>query len=306
MEGLLMKAVKLIGMTFVLLAGASLLAGQEQKEANSAAAPPNLVLLVHQDIQRGKGGERQKLEVAMARSGDRLEAPGYWVHLQSLTGAREELSFDPFDNFDEMEQAEIGWRQFYAAHPDLGRLQEEIDAIVEGERAIVAVRRDDLGYDAENINLSEMRYLRVLEVRLIPGHESDFEEALTILRGGYAKIEVDTRWMVYEVNAGMSGPAFLVFVPMQGLGKNDELLAAKVKLLEAEGDDIGKRLEQLARESYASTESNLYAVRPEMSHVSKEWAAGDVEFWRPRREPETRLEVKPEAKPSVKPAKKGT
>jgi len=42
-----------------------------------------------------------------------------------------------------------------------------------------------------------------------------------------------------------------------------------------------KRLQQIARESYVNTESNLYAVNSEMSHVSKEFAAGDPNFWTP-------------------------
>jgi hypothetical protein len=40
-------------------------------------------------------------------------------------------------------------------------------------------------------------------------------------------------------------------------------------------------MQQIAREAYASTESNLYSIKPEKSHVSKEFAAGDPEFWTP-------------------------
>jgi hypothetical protein len=36
-----------------------------------------------------------------------------------------------------------------------------------------------------------MRFLRVLEVRLFPGHESDFVEALRILAEAYTKINAD-------------------------------------------------------------------------------------------------------------------
>ena len=40
--------------------------------------------------------------------------------------------------------------------------------------------------------------------------------------------------------------------------------------------------QQIAREAYAQTESNLYAISPEKSHVSKDLAAGDSEFWTPK------------------------
>lgn len=273
---------------FLSLVGASILSAQDKKAANPAAAPPNLVLLVRQEIQYGKASARQKLEVATTRACDRLDVPNSWIDLQSLTGQREVLSFDPFDSFEHLEQSFAGWGQLYAAHPDLARMQEEIDALVASERTIVAVRRDDLGYRADSIDLSETRFMRVLEVRLFQGHESDFVESFKILGEAYEKIKADTPWIVYQVNVGMPSPAFLIFVPMPALKQNDDLLVWRESLLEAEGEEATQHLQQIAREAFASTESNLYAVSPEMSHVSKEFAAGDPDFWTPKAAAETK------------------
>jgi hypothetical protein len=76
----------------------------------------------------------------------------------------------------------------------------------------------------------------------------------------------------------MPSPAFFAFVPMRTLAQNDDLLNLRDRLHEAEGD-AAERMQQIAREAYAETESNLYAISPEKSHVSKEFAAGDPEFW---------------------------
>src|SRR5205085_6846743 len=62
------------------------------------------------------------------------------------------------------------------------------------------------------------------------------------------------------------------------LAQNDDLLNRRDRLREAEGD-AAERMQQIAREAYVHTESNLYAVSPEKSHVSKEFAAGDPKFW---------------------------
>jgi hypothetical protein len=129
------------------------------------------------------------------------------------------------------------------------------------------------------IDLSKARFMRVLEVRLLPGHEGDFAESFRILSAAYERINSDTPWVVYQVNVGMPLPTFLVFVPMSALRQNDDLLARRRTLQEAEGEDGEQRMQQIARDAYASTESNLYGVSPEMSHVSKEFAAGDPEFW---------------------------
>jgi hypothetical protein len=282
-----MNAIRaLAAIVFLSLACVSIASGQENKPANAAVnpavAPPYLLVLVHQEIQYGKESARQKLEVATARACNRIEVPNSWIALQSLTGPREALSFDPFDSFEQMEQAVAGWSKVYAAHPDLARMHEEIDALLASEDTIIAVRRDDLGYRVDHIDLSETHFMRVVEVRLLPGHESDFVEASQILGDAYEKIRADTPWVVYQVKMGMQSQGFLVFMPMPALKENDDLLSGEEDLLKAEGDEAAQRLQQIAREAYVSTTSNLYTVSAEMSHVSKEFAAGDPGFWTPK------------------------
>ena len=272
---------RLAAIVLLSLAYSSISLGQDNRTVNPTPAPPNLLLLVRQEIQYGKANARKKLGVAIARACNRLEVPNSWIDLQSLTGPREALFFDPFDSFEQLEQSFDGWKQIYAAHPDLARMQEEIDSLLTSERTIVAVRCDDLGFHADNIDLSETRFMRVVEVRLAPGHESEFVETFKILGEAYEKIKADSPWVVYQVNLGMQSPGFLIFMPMHALKQNDDLLSWKENLQEAEGEEAMKRLQEIARESYATAESNLYVVDSEMSHVSKEFAAGDPNFWTP-------------------------
>jgi hypothetical protein len=246
---------------------------------NPAGEPPKMLLLVHQEFKSGKEGERQKLEVAMSRACDHLKVPNSWVDLESITGSPEALSFDPFDSFAHVDTAFAEWGRIYSTHPDIADLQEQIKALISTERTIIAVRRDDLGYRPQTIDLSKARFMRVLEVRLLPGHESDFVEAFKILGEAYEKINSNTPWVVYQVNVGMPLPAFLVFVPMRALRQNDDLLFWRRSLREAEGEEAADRMEQIAREAYKSTQSNLYFISPGTSHVSKDFAAGDLEFW---------------------------
>jgi hypothetical protein len=246
---------------------------------NPAGEPPKMLLLVHRDFKSGKEAERQKLEAAMSRACEHLKVPNSWIDLESITGFPEALSFDPFDSFAHVGSAFAEWAQIYATHPELARLQEQIKALVSSERTIIAVRRDDLGYRPQSIDLSKARFLRVLEVRLLPGHERDFDESFKMLGEAYEKIKANTPWVVYQVNVGMPSPIFLVFVPMRALQQNDDLLSSRRALREAEGDEAAARMEHIAREAYQSTESNLYFISPETSHVSKEFAEGDPEFW---------------------------
>jgi hypothetical protein len=240
-----------------------------------------LLLLVYRQIRFGKEGERVKLETAMKRACDRITVPNSWIDLESVTGMTETLSFDPFDSFEQIGKAGASWGLIFRGHSEMARLQEEIKAVVAAERTVIAARRDDLGYRVNSINLGQARVMRVLDVKLNPGHEKDFVEAFKALSAAYEKMNSDTPWVVYQVNAGMASPAFLVFVPMTAIRQNDDLLARRQALQEAEGEQGSRRMQEIAREAYASTESNIYVVNPPMSHVSKEFAAENPEFWRP-------------------------
>lgn len=261
------------------LACASIASAQDEPSPNPAAAPPNLLVLVHQEFKFGKAGERQKLAAAISRACDHLHVPNDWIDLQSLTGPPEALSFDPFDTFEHAEAAVVEWGRIFGTHPDLARMQEDFKTLVTSERTVIAVRRDDLGFRPQSIDLSKSRFLRVLEVRLRPGFEAEFVDAFKALAEAYERMKADTPWVVYQVDAGAPSPTFLVFVPMHALKQNDDLLIWRKGLREAEGEETAGRLEQIAKDAYAATESNLYAISPETSHVSTQFAAGDPDFW---------------------------
>lgn len=267
------------GVIFFCLSVPGMARAQDEPPPSLAGAPPQMLVLVHQEFLPGKAGERRKLEAAIVRGCAKLKVPNSWIDLQSLTGPPEVLSFDPFDSFEQVDEAFVGWKEIMANHPDIARNQEDLDALVTSERTIIAVRRDDLGYRAQSIDFSKARFVRVLEVRLNPGHESDFVEAFRNLGGAYERVSVDIPWVVYQVNVGMPTPAFLVFVPLRTLKQNDDLLSFRQRLRDAEGEEVAQRAEQIAREAYAFTESNLYAISPETSHVSREFAEGDPAFW---------------------------
>jgi hypothetical protein len=267
---------------------ASVASAQDEPSPNSAAGPPKMVLLVHQQVRLGKTSERQKLEIASAREYNELDVPVSWIEMESITGPQEALFFNPFDSFEQLDQDFTIFGLLMAGHPELVRMQEDIRGLLVSESTLIAVRRDDLGYRVQSIDLSKARFLRVLEIQLRPGYEHAFVDSLTTLAEAYEKIKADP-WVVYQVNVGAPTPTFLVVAPMRALKQNDDLLNWQKSLREAEGDETAERLEQTARDAYAFAESNLYVISPQMSHVSREFAEGDPSFW--------------SAKPTAAPAK---
>jgi hypothetical protein len=278
----MMTIAKLISaaaaLTFTI---ASVLVGQTKESVQSETAPPKLLVWVQQRFSFDKRGDHDKWEIAAARACEKLSVPNSWIVLDSITGEPEVMSFDPFDSFAQLEKPLAEWGPIYATHPELGRLQAQINAALTSQRTLIAVRRDDISYRANRIDLSKARFMRVLEVQLRPGREDEFAEAFKNLSAAYEKTESDLPWVVYQVNLGMPSPTFLAFVPMKAVGQNDDLLKRRESLRAAEGD-AADRMRQIAREAYASTESNLYSINPAKSHVTKEFAAADPEFWTPK------------------------
>jgi hypothetical protein len=255
--------------------------GQANGAIQSETAPPKFVVLVYQRFRFDKTPESGKALAAAARACANLEVPNSWIVLEPITGDSEVLSFDPFDSFAHIEKAFVEWRPLYAAHAELGTLQARINGALASQRTIIAEKRDDLSYRANRIDLSKARFLRVLEVRLHFGHEAEFAEAFQKLAAAYEKMESDLPWVVYQVNAGMPSPTFFAFVPMNTLAQNDDLLNLQDLPREWKGE-AAEHNQQIVRAAYAHTESNLYAISPDKSHVSKEFAAGDPEFWTPK------------------------
>ena len=293
--------LRFLATVFLFFSCAARACAQTEDFPNLAGTPPKLLLLVHQEFRSGKTNERRKIEVAVSRACDQLAVPNSWIDLESISGSPEALFFDPFDSFEQLDTAFAEWGRIFATRPELARMQEELQALLVAERTIIAVRRDDLGYRPQSIDFSKARFMRVLEVRLNPGHESDFVEAFRTLSHAYETIKANTPWVVYQVNVGMPSPTFIVFLPMRALKQNDDLLDWRRSLREVEGDEAAQRSDQIAREAYLSTESNLYALSPETSHVSKELADGDPEFWSGKKPAATKPSARKDADSKPKP-----
>ena len=264
-------------LSILICAGAAL--AQVQKTACESTAPPKYLLLVHVEFQPGKSAARLKLETEISRNADSLNLPLCWIEMEALTGTSGALYVDPFESFQRVEQAGSQWADTVAKHAEMARLQQGFEELITSSKTVIAARRDDLGYRVDRIDLSKMRFVRVVVVRVREGHENEFAEAFKAVATAYEETNSPGSWMVYGVDSGIPRPTFLVMVPMRSLEELDKLIANAAGVHAAEGDPGVKRLQEIAREAYLSSEVQLYAVSPQMSHVSPAFAAGDPAYW---------------------------
>jgi hypothetical protein len=264
-----------------LFAGAGAALAQEPLTipACESTVPPKYALLVHQEFPAGKAAAQQKLLTGVSRDFDRLKTPNCWIAMEAWTGAPNSFFFDAFDSYEQMGRTHDFLADAYAKHPELARGVQQIAELMTSMKTVIAMRRDDLGYRVERIDLSKTRYMRIVIVHVRPGHEDLFTESFKTLAAAYEKIKSPNPWVVYQVDTGMERPTFLIFVPMRALAEMDTLLANATAVRGAEGEAGVAKIQQTARDAYISSEVQLYVVSPAMSHVSPAFAAGDAAFW---------------------------
>lgn len=69
---------------------------------------------------------------------------------------------------------------------------------------------------------------------------------------------------------------------MKSLKEVDDEFANQMAFMQAMGEENMKNLMKGVGDVFVTMESNLYAFNPQMSNVSKEFAAGDPKFWAPK------------------------
>jgi hypothetical protein len=262
----------------VSLAPSSRLAAEDKPAGHPS---PKVLQIFREDVKPGKGPAHEKFEARFPAAMAKAHWPTNYIALVSMTGPGDAWFLTGYQSFEAWQQDV----QNTGANPGL---QSELDSLVEkdgeflsGGRSLVALYREDLSHRPA-FNLGKTRYVRILTFRVRPGHESDFEEVVKIVAGGYDKASAETTWVTYQVSAGMPSPSFFVFIPMRSLAETDALGAMQKAIREAEGEENVKKLSKIAGEAYLNTEANVYEVKPKMSYVSKETAAVDPDFWMPK------------------------
>jgi len=228
---------------FLLILACASLCGA-QPTAASPASPPKILLLVRQQFKLGMGLHRERLERAMSRACNSLDVPIYWMEMQAFTGTPEALFFSPYDSFEDVEKAGTVLGSLYQAHPDLAQIQAGIDETLASQRTILAERRDSPGVAA--INLAQARFLRMVVVQMKPGPVAPIDD-----------VPAAENTVVYRVTSGMPGPAFLLFQPMADFSGIPSIHVAAGTIVE----------------------DTVYAIEPQLSHISREFAAQGREFW---------------------------
>lgn len=263
-----------------------------------APEPPAVIQILHETIKEGKAAPHTKSEQAEASVFRKNKFPFHYLGLNWMSGPNEVVFLSAYPSFAALEQS--------YAETDKQPLKGELDQAVarDGEylvssRGVTAVFRKDLSYLPENgTPIGKVRYMMLVSFRAKMGREEDAENGAKVFIQAYEKAKLDRSVICYQAVAGSQSGLYIFVVPMAALKSMDDEPARQKALVEAMGADTFHQLMRGAGDVFVSSESQLYAVSPEMSYVSKETEDQDPAFWRPK--PAVSAEKPKEEKPKEK------
>jgi hypothetical protein len=268
--------------------------------APGSMPPPKILQIYREEIKPGKAPAHEQVEAGWPKAFARANWPTNYLAMTSSTGPSEAWFMTGFDSLEAWEKDSGNVAKNSALKKELDQLEARDGELRSGGRSLVAMYREDLSHQA-NVDIPKMRYFRIITFRVRQGHDSQFADAVKIVRTAFEKANVPAHWAVYQIYAGMPAPTFLVMLPAKSLAEVDAAIAAAPAVQQAEGEDGVKKLQTIASDAFNSVETNIFEFNAKMSYPSKQWADGDPDFWRPKAAPAAKSESK---KPAAKAEKK--
>jgi len=259
-----------------------------QSLAQTPGGPPNVALIVREDIKPGKMDPHSKHSASYTQIFSKNEVPAHRIALVPVAGSENEVVYltgaETFAALETM-QRDTDKRLSGASgatKAELDRLNKEAPDLHAGMRDMMAVLRPELSYDAP-ADIPHMRYFAITTVRVRPGQEDVYSEYVrNLVNVARNKAKAKLHIAAYQIIAGAPGTTYMFFRPMKSLAEYDLRIGPRVR--EAMTDDQKKKADKMALDSIAVTETSIYAIDPRMSYVNKNIADADPAFWNPKPE----------------------
>lgn len=255
----------------------------------SAQAPPKVLVFDREEIKPGKFGEHTRESNNFVRTLAKAEEAGqpvpHRVGMTPLAGDTNEVAYLWFfDSLDAWARAQQDVERVLTTPGPVKTFYEDLSAPSRGredfhasQHSMVGVLHTQLSYNAGR-DVSRTRYLAVTGFRVKPGHTGDFMRVAAMYIGAMRKMKSDDHWAMYEVVGGSRDGLFLAVSPMESLAEMDKIVTSGEEFVKAMGDDLDD-FEELVAKSMEPSDTTIYAVVPEMSHVPKRVLEADRAFW---------------------------
>ena len=267
----------------VALAIAGLVSAVAQQQPSGTMSPPKILTITREFVKPGKAGTiHDKTETAFVQAMAHSKWPTHYLGMNSITGKSRSLFFTGYESFD-------AWEQDVAATQKNAMLSSALDRAVAADGELLdSMDTGVFAYNAE-YSLNQQaehatpatRYFEVSVFHVKQGHHKEWDDGVKMVLEGYKKALPDAHWACYEGVYGAAAGTYLFIVARKAAKELDSDFAHNKDFMAAMGDDGMKKLEEVSAASIESSESNLFALNPNMSYVPAEWIKAD-DFWKPK------------------------
>jgi len=264
---------------------------------------PKVLWIYREDVKPARGAAHHRVGHGFAQHWAKNKVQPF-LAVDAVSGNATEAMF--LSGYDSLASLEKDMQAFDkgSSGPEFDALERQEAELVNSVRSMVAILRPDLSYKPERLMsvLPQSRYFSIETFRLRLGKDADFEAGTKLFQNAFEKMKSDRPYVFYQVVMGAPEGTYFLFAPMKSLKEVDEEFASQGAFMQAMGEENMKNLMKGAGDVFISMENNVYAFNPNMSSVSKEFAAGDPKFWTPKPVAKRPTPAKKEA---AKPAMEG-
>lgn len=250
-----------------------------QQEAGQVHSPSKYIYLSNVELKPNQGDAFAKLESDEIQAMRTANAPSHYVGMWSITGGSRVLFLHGFDSFADMQKA-------HDATGAMSKLEETLKTDNAAEAPLIANRlssiysyEKDLSLGAP-IDLSKMRFMRIILFHVRSGHEQDWEHTVKLMIKAYQSSIPEARWAMFEKMYGVgSDNTYMLATPMETLSVVDVMRENGKKFRDSVGEDQLQMLRKSLSAAVESSESDLFAFGPSISYAPASWLTSSPDFW---------------------------
>jgi len=267
-----------ISMSVPLLLGIATLA-PAQSMPSGPTPPPPIIQRFRESVKIGRNDAHEANERVWAAAYAKSGLPAYSIAMTAMTGSNDAWwmsGWSSFKQYDDMNAAIAKNKELSAALVAYGAKDTEF--ITDGASSMWTLR-EDMSY-RDTVDWSRMHAYQVIVARARQGHSGDVKRITDRLAATHKAAGTAAHWAMYQGMFGVADGSFMVLIPLASVADVDVGMKEDAAFGKALGQAGGEELDKLSADGIISVETNLFAVSPKMSYVSKEWRMADADFWK--------------------------
>lgn len=240
--------------------------------------PPKYIYLSNIAIKPNMSGSFIANESSEVQAERAAKAPINYFGMLSITGSPHALFFAGFNSFADM-QKEHDQGMADAKLQDALKSADAAEAPALSQTyGSIYKYRDDLSLNPA-VDISQMRFFDITLFHVRYGHYEDWEHLVKIYEKAYSSVP-NAHWAIFEKMYGEdSDRTFILVTPLKALAEEDQAMMDDDNLPKSVGADQMQLMHELGSQTVESSESDLFAIVPEISYVPDAWLTASPDFW---------------------------